>query len=299
LNGKLKAPSTIEINVNETFATVGDALAAARGRLAAHSDTPAQDGQVLLAHLLEQPRSWVLAHPDATLSHAQQEALAAAMARLESGEPLPYVLGEWDFFGLRFLISPAALIPRPETELLLGTALDWLGAHPDQRRGLEVGTGSGCIAAALATHIPDLELVATDISPAALQVARENTERLGLAERVQLVKADLLAGLSGPYDLICANLPYIPSQRLRGLAVYSHEPTLALDGGPDGLDYIARLLEDAPSLLAPGGLVLLEIDAEQEESAQALARAAFPQAKIAIQHDLAGLPRLLVIESKE
>lgn len=267
--------------------------------LAHASDTAFLDAQVLLAHLLDKPRAWLLAHPEETLNPAQAGALETALQRLESGEPLPYLLGHWEFYALDFTVSPAVLIPRPETELLVDTALAWLKAHPGPRRAIDVGTGSGCIAVSLAHHTRELTVIAADISGQALRVARQNALRHAVLDRLRLVQMDLLSALAvegAPLDLLCANLPYIPRHKLAALPVSRWEPRAALDGGEDGLDFIRRLLEQAPARLKPGGLALLEIEAGQGEPAQALARREFPQAHIQVLPDLAGLPRLLTIE---
>jgi len=280
-------------------------------RLRKVSDTPELDAQVLLAHILERPRSWLLAHPEADLSPARQAALTEALSRLEAGVPLPYVLGHWEFFGLDFIVTPDVLIPRPETELLVEQALAWLRKHPCKHRGADVGTGSGCIAVALAVHVPDLHLLATDISPAALDVARQNAHHHGVADRIKFVPCDLLpleneTGLfqyhpssivrRPSFDLLCANLPYIPTPTLQSLPIHGREPTLALDGGADGLDVIRRLLAILPNVMAPGGMCLLEIEALQGPAVLSLAKAAFPGAKITLHQDLTGKDRLVRIE---
>ncbi len=272
-------------------------LSQIRSRLERQSETAALDAQVLLAHILDKPRAWVLAHPEAPLSPQQAEKLARALARLENGEPLPYILGHWEFFGLDFLVTPAALIPRPETELLVERALEWLRQHPERRLTADVGAGTGCIAVALAVHIPDLRLLVCDRSLEALRVAQENVRRHGVQQRAFCLQADLLPALGRKIDLICANLPYIPSATLRSLSVARWEPTLALDGGPHGLSLIGRLLELAPLALAPGGLALLEIEATQGTAALQLARTAFPDAHVELFPDLAGRDRLISIQT--
>ncbi|MBM3151576.1 MAG: peptide chain release factor N(5)-glutamine methyltransferase [Chloroflexi bacterium] len=274
-----------------------ECLAEVASRLRVVTGTPGLDSAVLLAEVLEQPRSWALAHPDVDLSPPQQAAVMEAVARLEAGEPLPYVLGHWEFHGLDFIVTPQALIPRPETELLVEAALAWLERHPQRRRGLDVGTGSGCIALTLAHNIQDLQMVATDISPAALEVAARNAARLALTERVGFERCDLLPPPgSPPFDLVTANLPYIPTAELHRLPVYGREPSLALDGGVDGLDLIRRLLAGAPDLLPRGGLALLEIEASQGLAALSLAYDAFSEARISLRQDLAGRDRLVRIE---
>lgn len=251
---------------------------------------------MLLAHILGVNRTWIMAHPETLLSPIQMQHLNRLLTRLKKGEPLPYVIGRREFFGLIFQVTPDVLIPRPETELLVEEALAWLGARPERRSAADVGTGSGCVAITLAVHIPDLQVSASDLSPAALQIASANAEEHGVASRIHFQQADLLAPPSGPsYDLICANLPYIPTATLHGLQVNKTEPTLALDGGPDGLDLIRRLLLQAPRRLAAGGLLLLEIEANQGLAARQLAQTVFPTARIDILPDLASLDRLLRI----
>jgi len=271
------------------------------------SETASLDAQVLAAKLLGVPRSWLLAHPEARLTDRQQQALALAVQRVEAGEALPYVLGTWEFFGLEFTVTPEVLIPRPETELLVEQALLWLKDHPNRRRIADIGTGSGCIAVTLAVKIPELLVTAGDISAAALEVARKNAELHGVARRVRFVRSDLLAQF-GPeepppagrvFDLLCANLPYIPSRTLTALEVSRKEPYLALDGGQDGLVLVKRLfsqLKAQPGWMADGGRILLEVEAGQGAAARSLARRLFPRAEIQVLPDLAGRDRLLMID---
>jgi release factor glutamine methyltransferase len=268
-----------------------------RDRLDKVSESSALDAQVLLAHILERPRSWVLAHSEITLSPEQSIDLENSLVRLESGEPLPYVLQTWEFFGLDFSISPQVLIPRPETELLVEQALAWLRANPRRRSAMDVGTGSGCIALTLAMNVPDLHILGSDISAGALEQAHKNLHRYGLQAQVEFVQADLIPALKHQVDLICANLPYIPSNELTRLKVGRWEPQLALDGGPDGLSLIRRLLGQAPDGLAPGGLLLVEIEAGQGQAVMSLARESFSRAETDLIQDLAGRDRLIRIQN--
>lgn len=278
--------------------TLANALAHTRQRIAGLTESPGLDAQVLLAYICNTSRTWVLAHPEYELNGEQNLSLAHAIAQLAAGVPLPYVIGEWEFYGLGFKVTPDVLIPRPETELLVESALKWLAEHPGRSRVAEAGTGSGCIAISLAVNSPNLSLTATDICAAALAVASQNAQRHKVEERLTLIETDLLQGVVGPFDLICANLPYIPSGTLRQLPVYWREPRLALDGGPDGLDLIRKLLMQAAKLLAPGGLALLEIEAGQPEAAREAAAQCFPQAEISTKLDLAGRHRLLTIHKR-
>lgn len=268
-------------------------------RLEPLSDTPLLDAQVLLAHVLEHPRTWVLAHPEARLSAQQAARLHASLERLQAGEPLPYVLGSWEFYSLQFALTAETLIPRPETELLVDQALTWLRLHPARHRVADVGTGSGCIAIALCYSLPALQVVATDISAGALRTALKNARTHSAQERISFVQADLLTPFEHPharFDLVCANLPYIPTATLRRLPVFAREPVLALDGGPEGLDLISRLLEQVRQCLSAGGLLLLEIEARQGQAARALALGAFPAAEVEVLPDLAGHDRLLRVQ---
>jgi len=271
-------------------------------RLALISDTPALDASVLLAHLVDKPRTWVLAHPELTLTEDQQTQLNDSLTRLEGGESFPYVLGHWEFFGLELDVTPDVLIPRPETELLVEKAIAWLQESPVRRTIADVGTGSGAIAIALAINVPDAHILATDISLTALEVAQRNVHKHDLTDRVDLVQCDLLPPHTDPlateyhFDLICANLPYIPTDTLRGLPIYGREPILALDGGTDGLEIIHRLLQIAPEWLVPNGLILLEIEATRGIQAFNMAYDQFSQAKIQLHQDLTGQDRLLEIQ---
>ena len=272
----------------------GEWLKTARQQLTG-VEQPGLEAQLILGSVLQLTRAAVLAHPERNLTPGQLEQLAQLINRRASGEPLPYLLGHWEFFGLDLVVTPAVLIPRPETELLVEEALAWLKQHPDRRRAADVGVGSGAISAALATHISDLRICATDRSRLALRVAQENMRRLSLINRVSLLEMDLLSACHEPFDLVVANLPYIPSKKLADLQVARFEPADALDGGTDGLRLIERLLADAPRWLAPDGLMLLEIEAGQGESAPTLARKIFSYAEVDLKTDLAGLPRLLRI----
>jgi len=278
--------------------TVSTALRSARARLAAIDDGDVT-AAALLARVTGLTRTEVLARPETVLKTDQSAELDGLVERAARGEPLAYLTGQREFYGLAFDVDRRVLVPRPETEELVDLAL---AARP--RRVLEVGTGSGCIAVALAVHLPQAALTATDVSPEALAVARHNAQRHGVAHRIQFVQSDLLACMNFGtpdlqlFDLIVANLPYIDSAELRALPVADFEPRLALDGGPGGLALIARLLSQAPAALASGGRLLLEIGATQGAAALALAPGAFPAARARVERDLAWLDRVLVIETQ-
>jgi release factor glutamine methyltransferase len=279
----------------EAGSTVGTALDDLIFRLEKHSDSPGLDAQEVLARVLGRPRAWVLAHPEALLTRKRADALETLAAGLERGEPLPYVLGQWEFFGLEFEVTPDVLIPRPETELLVERAIGWLNAHPGFRHAADVGTGSGCIAIALASIVPDLQVMGSDISAAAVKMARRNAVKNGVDQRVEFVLCNLFPPET-EYDLIIANLPYIPTKTLQKLPIYGHEPTMALDGGADGLQLIRGLLSAAPDRLVPGGLLLLEIEASEGAAALSLAYDCFAEAEIHLYKDLAGRDRILEVQ---
>jgi release factor glutamine methyltransferase len=271
-------------------------------RLSLISASAALDSSVLIAHILDKPRTWVMAHTELTLTSDQQKKLDDSLSRLELGEPLPYVLGHWEFFGLDFKVTPDVLIPRPETELLVERAIAWLKQNPGQRSVADVGTGSGAIAVSIAVNVPDAKTLATDISPDALNVAKQNAEKHGVSDRVDFIECDLLP-MQSPIenrkpeiDLLCANLPYIPAKILQGLSVLKREPALALDGGDDGFELIQRLMKTAPDNLAPNSLMLFEIEATLGEPAVRLARDILPNANVQLHQDLSGRDRLLEIE---
>jgi release factor glutamine methyltransferase len=288
--------------------SVGAALRAGYERLAG-LDAPAVTAQALLAHVLGLTRTQVLSQPERRLTEAQSAAYAELADRAADGEPLAYLTGEREFYGLAFEVNRHVLVPRPETEALVALAL----AEPAGRVA-DVGAGSGCIAVTLAVHWPDAQVCALDLSVEALSVARRNAARHGVEARVACVESDLLGVVLSPvragappaamgalglppltFDLICANLPYVDGDELRRLPVARHEPRLALDGGAGGVELIERLLSEAPPLLPPGGRLLLEIGATQGAAVAALAGNAFPGARVAVHRDHAGLDRVVAV----
>ncbi|MEN4011948.1 MAG: peptide chain release factor N(5)-glutamine methyltransferase [Bellilinea sp.] len=281
--------------MRKTTIEVGEWLSSARRQIVG-SDQPGLEGQLILAHVLEVSREMLLAHPERWIEPKRLEQANALLLRLINGEPLAYLVEQREFYGLTLRIEPGVLVPRPETELLVDLALEWLQRHPDCRRAADVGTGSGCIAAALAVKVDDLVCAAVDRSWKALRVAVENYRRLGVLSRTNAVLGNLLTAFNGPFDLVCANLPYIPSAKLEGLAVSRHEPRLALDGGRDGLALIRALFADASRWLASPGLLLVEIEARQGMIATREASRYIPEGKIDLIRDLNGLARVVRVE---
>ena len=276
---------------------VRNVLQEIHARLSPLSDSPTLDAQVLLAHTIGKTRTWIFAHPDAHISNEQKEYLQQSVDRLALGEPLPYVLGRWEFYGLDFTVTPDVLIPRPETEILVDKAKAWLFEHPSMRFAADIGTGSGCMAISLAVHIPDLVILASDISLPALKVTQQNMIQHNVTKQVFPVAADLFPPTQKRFDLICANLPYIPIKRLRKLEIFGREPDLALDGGTHGLDLIEEILHEAPEYLIEGGRMLLEIDSSQGLIIKNIARRVFPDANVDVMNDLTGDERLVSIQT--
>jgi release factor glutamine methyltransferase len=213
-------------------------------------------------------------------------------------EPVAYIVGRRAFFDLELKVSPAVLIPRPETEHLVEEALRWVASHPEIAQVADVGTGSGALAICLAGRLPRARVWAVDVSPEALQVAAENVGRYSLGKRITLVCSDLLSQIKGPFDLIVANLPYVPHDEIETLMpdVAQFEPHLALGGGPDGLNLLRRLAAQLPTRLTRPGLALLEMDPRQAETVQALVQAQLPDARCSVLSDYAGLARLVRVE---
>jgi release factor glutamine methyltransferase len=259
------------------------------------SDSSGSDARLLLADTLDTSPSWILAHDDEVLPTEAATLFTHRLRRCAGGEPLPYVLGWWEFYGRRFFVNPSVLIPRPETELLVERALQDLRRRDGPVRVIDIGTGSGCVAVSLAAEMPLSTVVASDVSRQALAVALSNGDFHGVTARLRLVQASLFGGLAGVWDIVCANLPYIPTDRLRRLAVAHHEPKLALDGGRHGTELAARLIRSLRPRLAPGGLALVEMDEEQADALTGFAREALSDAAIEVEEDLAGRPRLLLI----
>ena len=283
--------------INNSPLTIQQSLQTLAARIKLQSETASIDAQTLLAHITGQSRAWLLTHPEASLTPDQEINFAQAVSKLKNGVPLPYVIGRWEFYGLEFGVTPDTLIPRPETEMLVEQAIHWLKKNPGFRRVADIGTGSGCIAVSLVVNIPDLHITATDISAKALETARANAEKHQVSHRIDFIKADLLPAPLSPLHAIFANLPYIPTQTLTQLDIFGKEPALALDGGEDGLDLIRRLFPQAVLNLVSGGLLLLEIEANQGRTAIKLAREYFPDSEIALIQDLAGRDRLIRIQT--
>lgn len=251
------------------------ALKSATKRLEAVSATPRLDATWLLSAVRGCDSAHFLAYPEATLSDDEIERYEGYVMRRLAGEPIAYILGEVGFYDVMLGVSPAVLIPRPETEGLVEEALSWAREAMQGWVAADIGTGSGAIGVTVARHAPHLMMYATDISEAALAVARDNARRLGVS--VTMLQGDLALPLSKAgvrVHLLMANLPYIAHDDLPALEVTKHEPHLALDGGTDGLVLIRRLLEQLSEVCHEGALVLLEIGTGQGEAVSKLAQEA-------------------------
>ena len=295
-------------------ATVSAAIQSTRLALKdAGIDEAPLEAEILVRHVAGIDRAGLYADPDRTITDREAQHLDALVARRCQREPLPYILGHWEFYGMDFHVSPAVLIPRPETETLVEEALRWARSGETKALGAEsakanarhlriadIGTGSGCVAISLAKHLPQATVVATDISAEALTVARQNAERHNVQNRIQFVEGDLLTGVEGKLDLIVSNPPYIPDGEVPGLQpeVARYEPSMALGGGPDGLSIIRRLLAQASNLLSPDGAIMIEFNPPQSNPLLSEAKRLWPDAECRVVQDLAGLDRVLVIELK-
>ncbi|MCY4466372.1 MAG: peptide chain release factor N(5)-glutamine methyltransferase [Chloroflexi bacterium] len=270
--------------------TIREALQLGRQRLA-NSDSPYLDAQLLLLRALDVERAFLFAHPEQILPSAQQRDYQNWLARRAAGEPVAYILGDKGFYDIELRVTPAVLIPRPESELLLEEALQ-LTVHAHGAVVADIGTGSGALAIAYKRRRPQCAVYATDICEAALAVAQDNARRNGAS--LCFLQGDLAQPLIERgilVDLLMANLPYIASDELPQLAVCAYEPRLALDGGSDGLDCIRALLDQTAVVCSPGAHVLLEIGAGQGEAVKRLARE-LCGVQAVILRDYAGLDRI-------
>ncbi len=281
--------------------TVQSALALSRSALSEHSDTPNLDGQLLLGQVLGRPRSWLLAHPENLLDERHSFEFLGMLDRCRRGEALPQVLGWWEFYGRRFHLDASVLIPRPETERMVDAALEYLRQKSRPLTVVDVGTGSGCVAITLAREVPDLRVYATDLSMDALRIARTNVLTHAVERAVHLVCTDLVSSILPPqgFDLVCANLPYIPEDEIDQLRVSKYEPRIALDGGKDGLQLVRRLLQSLSRILSKQGRAILEIGSGQADSVLQGVSELLPHHRAHVHMDYAGHPRLVVVDRWE
>jgi release factor glutamine methyltransferase len=260
-------------------------------------DAPRLTTEVILAHVLDVDRAQLLARLDERLTSDQFDRFQTDLQRILQGEPLAYVVGHREFYDLDLLTDKRALIPRPETECLIEEALKLFAACPALLIA-DIGTGCGAIGVTLAKHLPQARVIVSDLSAEAIELARSNAQRHAVIDRIEFRTGSLLEPIHEPIDLLTANLPYIDDKDWPYLAktIRGHEPRMAFIGGPNGLDLIRQLLQAAPRVMKPGGVILLEIGAYQGEDVSAIAAQAFPSARISVKPDYAGLDRLVVIQ---
>ena len=268
--------------------------------------------ELLLMHTLGRDRIWLYTHPENEIDASAARKYFGLIARRAAGEPTQYVNGKQEFWGLEFEVNPDVLIPRPETEHVIEVALERLGARGikiSMRTGepspplriADVGTGSGCLAVALAHELPHAEIFATDISAAALEVALRNATRHGLASRIRFLQGDLLGPVHsspGSFDLIVSNPPYVAQDHAATLPreVREHEPHTALFGGPSGIEMYERLVQEAGELLRSGGVLVLELGYNSAQHVRAILVAQHHWVNVNVTNDLAGIPRVLAAE---
>ena len=289
-------PSATSATILPRVATRGEARANAIARLRTAADpSAALDADVLLAHACGISRESLYAHLDAPLSSRESDAYRELIERRAAGEPVAYLRGYKEFFGLRFAVDPRVLIPRPETEVLVEAALAFL-RETGRTRVADIGTGSGAIAVAIAANAPLAHVVATDVSADALDVARANAVAHGIADRVEIRQGDLLAPIEGELDAVAANLPYLRSDAVEHLTgertSLAFEPQDAVVAGGDGLDVIRRAVAQLPRVLAPGGAAFFECDPPQADTVADLLRARIG-ARTRTIPDLTGSPRVV------
>jgi release factor glutamine methyltransferase len=286
--------------VAEFFVSLWQAVVGARERFIRAGIPPDQaaiDAEVLARHDRGWDRATYLSRRDEPLAAGAAASYETLVMRRERREPVAYIIGHREFWNLQFRVTPAVLIPRPESEFIVEAALARLRDRSRAWAIADVGTGCGCLAISLAHELPAARVTATDISPAALAVARENGERLGVADRVTFVQTSLLEAAAGPFDLIVANPPYVPSSHRPTLSpdVRDHEPVQALYGhGDDGLDEVRALLAQAPSRLAREGVLLMEFGHGQGDAVREALRAVGTLELADILRDLQGHERTLV-----
>ncbi len=269
-------------------------MSKAKTRFSAISTSPSLDAQLLMAAVLNENRAHVIAHPEKPLTPEQVGRFNALVERRADGEPIAYLLGRRAFYDREMIVSPAVLVPRPETEHLIEAALKIITGRA--LTVVDVGTGSGAIAVTVKGNAPHIAMHAVDISAEALAIARKNAD--AAAADIRFYEGDLLAPLIAAgvrAGLVLANLPYIARDELNTLAVIKHEPRLALDGGPDGLDLFRRLFAQMPLAVTPGAHVLLEIGADQGVSVPTLAHDLLNVRDIRVTKDLAGHDRVVYI----
>lgn len=254
----------------------------------------------LLSHIVHKDRTFLLSHAEHQLTPEEFKTFRDGVERRANGEPLQYITGRQDFYGREFFVSPAVLIPRPETELLVESALELIGDSVTPASICDIGTGSGCIAITLLCERPNARCLAVDISPQALEIAKQNAINLGADNRLVLLLSNCFESLpegSTPFDLVVSNPPYVSADAVASLQreVKDHEPMVALSPGPDGLLIVRRIIEEAPQFITRGGHLLLEIGFDQGEAIHDLIDPSIWDL-VKIRPDLQGIPRVVILQ---
>ena len=274
--------------------TVKQALSRARDMLARHDiEDSSLESELLLRHVLNKDRVKLYSNLDYELTSEEESGFFCLVQRRLNGEPSAYITGHREFYGIDLTVDRRVLIPRPESEFLVEKARQ-LAVTYSSSLIADIGTGSGAIAISLALNLPEARIYASDVSQDALDVARINCQKHGLAN-IDLLHGDLLDPLPEPVDIIIANLPYVTQADLPGVNTLGFEPAQALDGGADGLDTIRKLCCQAGTKLKPDGHLLLEIGQEQKDAVTALLHGLFPTAEVEVIPDLAGIDRVIVL----
>lgn len=265
----------------------------------AKTDSPNLDAEVLLAFILNKPKTFLHAHPEKMLTAGQQRKFNALIGKRLNGTPIAYLTGQKEFYKLNFLVDKNVLIPRPDTEVLVEEAIHIGRALAKAQSSgkvivADIGTGSGCIAISLAKYLPQVKLYMTDVSAKALAVAKKNARLHAMVKRVTFVKGDLMTPLPKKmqFDLVCANLPYLTTDETKNLP---REPKLALHGGKLGLELLDRLIQQLPGRLAPGGMALLEIAPSQVKAIDYFVERSLPDKNVLFIKDLSGRNRVAKI----
>lgn len=279
---------------------LGEALRSARKLLEFKNiDDAPLEAELLLRHLLGVDRAQIYVNQDMEMTNNQAQAYEALIQRRINGEPSAYIVGHREFYGLDFYVDRSVLIPRPESELLVDKTLEFVRDHAclSQPVIADIGTGCGNLAISITKHLPKAKIYAIDISQEALEVAAINCQRHMVMQRIYLLRGNLLEPLPETVDIIVANLPYVKNKEMAELEsnVRDFEPHLALDGGPDGLDYISQLLSQAQDKISKAGAIFLELGIGQGTSVADLAKKCFPQAEICLYPDLGGIDRVLAL----
>lgn len=276
---------------------ISTALSSATEKLSEAGITePRREASSLMAFILEKDAAFVIAHSEDELSANQKMLFDSCIRRRAKREPFQYIVGKQEFYGLEFEVTPDVLIPRPETELLVEEAIKIL-SQLENPRFCEIGIGSGCISVSILANVTSATALGVDISPAALNVARRNAERHDVAKRLTLIESDVFSSMTGKFDLIASNPPYIPARDLDLLQaeVRDYEPYVALDGGSDGLAVAERIITESPKFLQKQGFLLLEIGFDQAQKVDSLFDRSI-WSELEFLDDLPGIPRIVKAE---